>query len=83
MAAPKEKLDGGLGHLHPVDPERVAQAGSRLLSAEAAAGLASLLAMMTPRPAFPEMTVRIWRIFRTGLTRVMTARVGRWLGRLR
>jgi ArsR family transcriptional regulator, lead/cadmium/zinc/bismuth-responsive transcriptional repressor len=46
MAAPKEKLDGELGHLHPVDPERVAEARARLLSAEDAARLASLLAMM-------------------------------------
>ena len=46
MAAPKDKLEGELGHLHPVDPERVAEARSRLLSAEDAIRLASLLAMM-------------------------------------
>ena len=59
MAAPKVKLDVEPRHLHPVDPERVAEA--RLLSAEAAARLASLLATMTPRPAVPETTARIWR----------------------
>jgi DNA-binding transcriptional ArsR family regulator len=46
MAAPKDKLEGELGHLHPVDPERVAEARSRLLSAEDATRLASLLAIM-------------------------------------
>ena len=46
MAAPKEKLDGELGHLHPADPGAVAEARSRPLSAEDAARLASLLAMM-------------------------------------
>ena len=46
MAAPKSTLDTDLGHLHPVDPARVAQARSRILSAEDAARLASLLAMM-------------------------------------
>ena len=46
MATPKARLDSELGHLHPVDPERVAEARSRLLSAEDASRLASLLAMM-------------------------------------
>ena len=47
MAMPDDpKLDGELGHLHPVDPERVAKARSRLLSADDASRLASLLALM-------------------------------------
>jgi DNA-binding transcriptional ArsR family regulator len=46
MAAAKSTLDTELGHLHPVDAAGVAQARSRLLSAEDAARLASLLAMM-------------------------------------
>jgi DNA-binding transcriptional ArsR family regulator len=45
MAA-KSTLDTDLGHPHPVDPARVAQARSRLLSAEDAARLASLLTTM-------------------------------------
>lgn len=43
---PNPKLDDDLGHLHPVDPERVAEARSRLLSPEDASRLASLLALM-------------------------------------
>jgi ArsR family transcriptional regulator, lead/cadmium/zinc/bismuth-responsive transcriptional repressor len=46
MAVLKDKLDGKLGHLHPVDPERVAEARSRLPSAEDATRLAALLAIM-------------------------------------
>ena len=42
----RKKLDGQLGHLHPVDPKRVAEARARLVSAEDATRLASLLAMM-------------------------------------
>jgi DNA-binding transcriptional ArsR family regulator len=46
MATLNAKMDDELGHLHPVDPERVAGARSRLISAEDASRLASLLAMM-------------------------------------
>lgn len=46
MTTPPSKLDTELGHLHPVDPERVAQARARLLSAEDASRLASLLVLM-------------------------------------
>ena len=42
----QSKLDTELGHLHPVDPDRVAKARERLLSVEDASRLASLLAMM-------------------------------------
>lgn len=46
MATPNTKMDTDLGHLHPVDPERVAQARSRLLSAEDASRLSALLAII-------------------------------------
>ena len=44
--AETDQVDAELGHLHPVDPERVAQARARLLSAEDASRLSSLLAIM-------------------------------------
>ncbi len=46
MVTPKSKLATDVGHLHPVDAERVAEARSRLLSVEDASRLAALLAMM-------------------------------------
>lgn len=46
MAQPRSKLDGQLGHLHPVDANRVAEARERLLTAEDASRLASLLSLM-------------------------------------
>lgn len=46
MAESGDQVDAELGHLHPVDPERVAQARARLLSAEDASRLSSLLAIM-------------------------------------
>jgi ArsR family transcriptional regulator, lead/cadmium/zinc/bismuth-responsive transcriptional repressor len=46
MTASMSKVDAELAHLHPVDPKRVAEARSRLISAEDASRLASLLAMM-------------------------------------
>src|SRR4051812_23094707 len=46
MALPTSKVDGDLGHVHPVDPGRVAEARSQLLSVEDASRLSSLLAMM-------------------------------------
>ena len=64
-------------------PGRVAEARSGLLSAESAARLASLLAMMTPRPAVSGNDRSDLANIRTGLTRVRTARAGRWPGRLR
>jgi DNA-binding transcriptional ArsR family regulator len=46
MTVSMSKVDAELGHLHPVDPKRVAEARSRLISAADASRLASLLAMM-------------------------------------
>ena len=46
MDVTEARKTGHLGHLHPVDPERVAAARARLLSVEDASRLASLLAMM-------------------------------------
>ena len=43
MASPRRLA---VDHLHPVDPERVAKARERLLSAEDAARLASLLSLL-------------------------------------
>ena len=42
----QSRLDGELGHLHPVDADRVAQARERLLSVDDASRLASLLGLM-------------------------------------
>lgn len=46
MSESGARVDAELGHLHPVDPERVARARARLLSAEDASRLSSLLAIM-------------------------------------
>ncbi|HET9873661.1 MAG TPA: metalloregulator ArsR/SmtB family transcription factor [Propionibacteriaceae bacterium] len=42
----QSKLDGEIGHLHPLDPDRVVRARDGLLSIEDATRLASLLTMM-------------------------------------
>ena len=46
MVAAATQPDNHLGHAHPVDAGRVAEARSRLISAEDASRLASLLGMM-------------------------------------
>jgi DNA-binding transcriptional ArsR family regulator len=46
MATSPSQRHGQIAHLHPVDPERIGVARSRLLSAGDASRLASLLAMM-------------------------------------
>jgi DNA-binding transcriptional ArsR family regulator len=46
MTTTRPTLDTELGHAHPVDADRVAEARSRLISAEDASRLASLLGMM-------------------------------------
>src|SRR5688500_6279924 len=46
MVTPTPRLDAELGHLHPVDPHRVAEARARLLSVDDASRLASLLTLM-------------------------------------
>jgi len=46
MESSLSQRNGEIAHLHPVNPDRVAEARSRLLSAGEASRLASLLAMM-------------------------------------
>ena len=46
MASKSERVSGSLGHLHPVDPERVAAAQHRQLSMEDASRLTALLGLL-------------------------------------